>query len=166
MMVGYRAAACRSHRASVVTLSTWASAAIPNIAHVQAPPGGDFVHGRSPQARACRGTCKWRPRPWAKPSRIPPAPASGRSPQTSCSCFDDINKFHQYLRGHFVQEQLDSRTCHSCGIYLDVSSFRGSTLRGRSLHDDALLHEVHHRWRRASNTTASSIIQNDFVAIC
>ena len=165
-MVGYRAAACRSHRASVITLSTKALAAITNFAHAEAPASGDFVHWPNPQARACRGTCKKRPRPWAKPSKIPPAPASGRSPQTSCSCFDDIHKFRQCLGGHFVHEQLDNRTCHSRDIYLHLSSFRGSTLRARSLHDDALLHEVHHRWRRASSTPASPEIQNDLVAIC
>ena len=80
--------------------------------------------------------------------------------------FHDINKFHHCLRCHFVHEQLESRTCHSCGIYLDFISFRRSMLRARSLQDDALLHEVYHRWRRASKTTASSIIQNDLVAIC
>ena len=56
MMVGYRAAVSRSHLASVITLSTTASAAITNFAHVEAPPSGDFDHEPSPQARACRGT--------------------------------------------------------------------------------------------------------------
>ena len=108
MLGGYRAAGCRSHRASVATLSTCASPAIPNFAHVEARASGVFVHGRSPQARACRGTCKWRLRPWAEPSRIPPAPTSGRSPQTSRCCFDDIYKLQQCLRGHFVHVQLGS----------------------------------------------------------
>ena len=162
----HRAAACSSPRESVVTLSTWASAAIPNIAHVQAPPGRLFVHGRSPQARACRGASRWRLRPRVKPSKIPRPPASGRRPQNSCSRFHDINKFHQCLRCHFVHEQRDSRTCQSCGIYLDFSPLGGSTLRARSLNDDALLQEVHHRCRRASRSTAISIIQNDLVAIC
>ena len=83
MLGGYRAAGCRSHRASVATLSTCASPAIPNFAHVEARASGVFVHGRSPQARAGRGTCTWRLRPCAEPSRTPPAPTSGRSPQTS-----------------------------------------------------------------------------------
>ena len=48
---------------------------------------------------------------------------------------------------------------------MDFSSFRWITLRACSLHDEAIFHEVHHRWRRASSTPASSVIQNDFVAI-
>ena len=66
-----------------------------SFALVEACASGDFVHGRSPQARTCRGTCewswplcprafashtqscsaracrgmcKWRLRPWAEPS--------------------------------------------------------------------------------------------------
>ena len=69
------------------------------------------------------------------------------------------------MRGHFGHEQLDSTTKHSCSIYMDFSSFREITLRARSLHDEAIFHEVHHRWRRASSTPASSVIQNDLVAI-
>ena len=142
MMVRYHAAACRNHCANVMPLSTTALAGITSFAHVEAPPSRDFGHEASPQAQACRGTSKRPPRPWAKPSNIPSASASGRSPQTSCSCFDDISKFHLCQRGHFVHEQLDTRISHSCGIDFDFSSFRGSTLRARSLHDDALLHEV------------------------
>ena len=71
----------------------------------------------------------------------------------------------QCLRGHLVHEQLGSTSRHSCAIYMDFSSFRGITLRARSLHDQAIFHEVHHRWRRASSTPASSVIQNDLVAI-
>ena len=117
-------------------------------AHVEARASGDFGHGRSPE-----------------PSRIPPAPTSGRSPQTSRCCFDDIYKLQQCIRGHFVHEQLDSTTKHSCAIYMDFSSFRGITLRARGLHDEAIFHEVHHRRSRASSTSASSVIQNDLVAI-
>ena len=48
---------------------------------------------------------------------------------------------------------------------MDFSSFRGITLRARGLHDEAIFHEVHHRRSRASSTSASSVIQNDLVAI-
>ena len=60
-------------------------------AHLEARASGDFGHGLSPE-----------------PSRIPPAPTSGRSPQTSRCCFDDIYKLQQCLRGHFVHVQLRS----------------------------------------------------------
>ena len=50
-------------------------------------------------------------------------------------------------------------------IYMDFSLIRGITLRARSLHDVAIFHEVHHRWRRASSTPASSLIQNDLISI-
>ena len=39
---------------------------------------------------------------------IQPAQISGRSPQTSRYCFDDIQKLLQCLRGHFVHVQLGS----------------------------------------------------------
>ena len=57
---GCRAAGCRSHRASVATLSTGALAATLNCPHLEACASGDFVNERSPPARACRGTCQWR----------------------------------------------------------------------------------------------------------
>ena len=57
---GCPAAGCRSHRASVATLSTGALAATLNFPHVEACASGDFVNERSPPARACRGTCQWR----------------------------------------------------------------------------------------------------------
>ena len=115
-------------------------------AHAETRASSDLGHGRSLQG-----------------SRLRQHLGGARKPHAAF--LDGINKFHQCLRGRFVHEQLDSRTSHSGAIHLDFSSFRGSTLRARSLHDDALLHEVHHRWRRASSTPASSVIQKDFVAI-
>ena len=61
--------------------------------------------------------------------------------------------------------QLDSNTCHSCSIYMDFRSFRDITLRARSLHDEAIFHEVYHPRSRASSTPASPVVKNDFVAI-
>ena len=76
-----------------------------------------------------------------------------------------MRQLQSCVRGHFVHEQLDSRTCRSCSIYMDFRSFREITLLARSLHDEAIFHEVHHPRRRASSTPASPVVKNDFVAI-
>ena len=65
----------------------------------------------------------------------------------------------------FETTMLDSTSKHSCAFYMDFTSFWWNSLRARSLHDEGIFHEVHHRWRRASSTPASSVIQNDLVAI-
>ena len=72
--------------------------------------------------------------------------------------------------GNFVHRNM-RRQClwfvvgHSSSINMDFGSLHDSTPPARNLHDEAILHEVYHPWRRAASTPASPIIQNAFVAI-
>ena len=73
-----------------------------SFAHVEACASGDFVHGRSPQARACRGTCEW---PW------PLCPRAFRSPVMLSFAHVEASASDDFVHGRSLQARACRGTC-------------------------------------------------------
>ena len=112
-------------------LSTTSLAGITSFAHVEAPPSRDFGHCASPQAQACRGTSKRGPRPWAKPSNIPPASASGRSPQTSCRCIDVVDPWTHSSKRKATFSSRKSRRVSCTSLTISFATFPWMTANSK-----------------------------------
>ena len=73
-----------------------------SFAHVEACASGDFVHGRSRQARACRGTCEW---PW------PLCPRAFRSPVMLSFAHVEASASGDFVHGRSLQARACRGTC-------------------------------------------------------
>ena len=73
-----------------------------SFAHVEACASGDFVHGRSPQARACRGTCEW---PW------PLCPRAFRSAVMLSFAHVEASASGDFVHGRSLQARACRGTC-------------------------------------------------------